>query len=88
VYMYEATLPGGITGHSFRAQKFVDISDTIDAKIQSLATYETQLDRYGQGWLEAVRGRAAHRGFQMGTRYAEAFQVVKEIIPIWDARGV
>lgn len=88
VYMYEATLPGGITGHAFRAQKFVDISDTIDAKIDSLASYETQLDRYGQEWLEAVRGRAAHRGFQMGTRYAEAFQVVKEIVPIRDARGL
>jgi LmbE family N-acetylglucosaminyl deacetylase len=88
VYMYEATLPGGITGHAFRAQKFVDISDTIDAKIDSLASYETQLDRYGREWLEAVRGRAALRGFQMGTRYAEAFQVVKEIAPIRDVRGV
>jgi LmbE family N-acetylglucosaminyl deacetylase len=88
VYMYEATLPGGITGHAFRAQKFVDVSDTIDAKIDSLSSYETQLDRYGQEWLEAVRGRAAHRGFQMGTRYAEAFQVVKEIAAIRDARGI
>lgn len=88
VYMYEATLPGGITGHAFRAQKFIDISETIDAKMDSLASYETQLDRYGTEWLEAVRGRAAHRGFQMGTRYAEAFQVVKEIAAIRDARGV
>ena len=88
VYMYEATLPGGITGHAFRAQKFVDISDTIDAKIDSLASYETQVDRYGPEWLDAVRGRAALRGFQMGTRYAEAFQVVKEIAPIRDVRGL
>lgn len=88
VYMYEATLPGGITGHSFRAQKFVDITQTLDDKIESLARYETQLDRYGQEWLEAVRGRAALRGFQMGARYAEAFQVVKEIRPIPDARRV
>jgi LmbE family N-acetylglucosaminyl deacetylase len=88
VYMYEATLPGGITGHAFRAQKFVDISDTIDAKIDSLASYETQVNRYGPEWLDAVRGRAALRGFQMGTRYAEAFQVVKEIAPIRDLRGL
>jgi LmbE family N-acetylglucosaminyl deacetylase len=88
VYMYEATLPGGITGHAFRAQKFVDITETIDAKIDSLASYETQLDRYGREWLEAVRGRAALRGFQMGTRYAEAFQVVKEIASIRDVRGL
>jgi LmbE family N-acetylglucosaminyl deacetylase len=82
VYMYEATLPGGISAHSFRAQKFIDISDTIDAKMASLTAYRTQLERYGEQWLEAIRGRAAHRGFQMGRRYAEAFQVVKELSQI------
>ena len=85
VYMYEATLPGGISAHSFRAQKFIDISDTIENKMTSLASYETQLERYGQEWLDAIRGRAAHRGFQIGRRYAEAFQVVKELTPIPEA---
>jgi LmbE family N-acetylglucosaminyl deacetylase len=86
VYMYEATIPGGISAHAFRAQKFIDISDTIDAKMSSLAAYETQLEAYGPEWLEAIRGRAAHRGFQIGGRYAEAFQVVKEVSVIPDAR--
>lgn len=82
VYMYEATIPGGISAHPFRAQKFIDISDTIDAKMASLEAYDTQLSRYGREWLEAIRGRAAHRGFQMGRRYAEAFEVVKELTAI------
>ncbi len=86
LYMYEATIPGGITGQAFYPQRFVDISDTIDQKIASLAAYETQVERYGPGWLEAVRGRAALRGFQMGTAYAEAFQVVKHISEIPDLR--
>ena len=87
VYMYEATIPGGISARAFRAQKFVDISDTIDNKMASLACYETQLERYGQEWLEAIRGRAAHRGFQIGRRYAEAFEVVKELGIIPDLRS-
>ena len=82
VYMYEATIPGGISADPFRAQKFVDISETIDAKMASLEAYDTQLSRYGREWLEAIRGRAAHRGFQMGRRYAEAFEVVKELSTI------
>lgn len=86
VYMYEATVPGGISAHAFRAQKFIDISDTIDHKMASLAGYETQLARYGKEWLEAIRGRAAHRGFQIGRPYAEAFQVVKELTDIPDLR--
>ncbi len=59
VYMYEATLPGGISAHSFRAQKYVDITDTIEEKMKSLEAYETQVASYGQGWLDAIRGRAA-----------------------------
>jgi len=86
VYMYEATIPGGISAHSFRAQKFIDISDTIETKMASLASYETQLERYGIEWLDAIRGRAAHRGFQIGGRYAEALQVVKDITPSVDMR--
>jgi len=82
VYMYEATIPGGITPQRFRAQKFIDISDTIDAKLDSLRAYETQLESYGEPWVEAIKGRAAHRGFQIGARYAEAFEVVKDICPI------
>jgi LmbE family N-acetylglucosaminyl deacetylase len=87
VYMYEATVPGGISEQPFRAQKFVDISGTIERKMTSLACHETQIERYGQGWLEAVRGRAAHRGFQIRRRYAEAFEVVKEIADIPDLRS-
>jgi LmbE family N-acetylglucosaminyl deacetylase len=86
VYQYEATLPGGVTPHAFHAQKFVDVSDTIEQKMDGLACHETQLETYGQGWLEAIRGRAAHRGFQMGRRYAEAFEVVKELAEIPDLR--
>jgi len=86
VFMYEATIPGGITGHSFTPQRFIDISDTIEKKMNSLAAYETQVERYGTGWLEAVRGRAAHRGFQIGKAYAEAFQVVKHVTEIADLR--
>jgi len=86
LYMYEATLPGGISPDPFHAQKFVDISDTIDAKMASLACYDTQLEAYGQSWLDAIRGRAAYRGFQMGRPYAEAFSVVKDITMIADLR--
>jgi LmbE family N-acetylglucosaminyl deacetylase len=86
VYMYEATLPGGISADSFRPQRYIDVSDTIDRKMASLETYETQLERYGPGWLEAIRGRAALRGFQIGCRYAEAFEVVKDVATIPDLR--
>jgi N-acetylglucosamine malate deacetylase 1 len=87
VYMYEVTLPGGITPEAFFPQRFVDITETIDIKMAALASYETQVEMYGDTWLEAIKGRAAFRGFQLGCRYAEAFQVVKDVTPIPDLRG-
>jgi LmbE family N-acetylglucosaminyl deacetylase len=86
VYMYEVTLPGGIGPDPYHAQKYVDISDTIDAKMASLACYDTQVEAYGPSWLDAIRGRAAYRGFQMGRAFAEAFSVVKDITIIPDLR--
>lgn len=86
VYMYEPTIPGGVTEQAFRPQKFIDISDVIERKMQSLACYESQIRNYGRAWLDAIRGRAAYRGFQMGRPYAEAFEVVKDISVIPDLR--
>jgi len=87
VYMYEVTLPGGLTPEPFVVQKLVDISDTIDIKMAALACYETQIEVYGETWAEAIKGRAAFRGFQLGCRYEEAFQIVKDVTPIPDLRG-
>lgn len=79
VYMYEQTIPGGITPDSFRAQKFVDISDCIEKKLDSVRAHESQMENHGDWWLYGIRGRAQYRGFQIRTRYAEAFEVIKDI---------
>jgi hypothetical protein len=68
-------VPGG-----FKAQSFVDISDYIDRKTQSILVHRTQIEvNGGDWWLDGVRGRAMYRGYQINVRYAEAFEVVKEI---------
>ena len=87
VYMYEVTLPGGITPEAFLPQRLIDIGDTIDAKMAALNCHESQIEAYGDTWLEAIKGRSAFRGFQLGCRYAEAFQIVKDVTPIPDLRG-
>ena len=45
VYMYEQTIPGGITPYGFKAQKYIDISNTFDKKIKSLEAHKSQIDR-------------------------------------------
>lgn len=77
--MYEQTIPGGIVPGGFKAQSFVDVSDYIDRKIESIRAHESQHEVNGDLWLQGVRGRASYRGFQINVAYAEAFEVIKEI---------
>jgi len=77
VYMYEQTIPGGITPAGFRAQYLIDVSKYIDRKLQSIHAHASQLKRNGDWWLEGVRGRAMYRGYQIHTQYAEAFEIIK-----------
>ncbi len=79
VLMYEQTIPGGIVPGGFKAQSFVDVSDFIDRKIESIRAHESQHELNGDLWLQGVRGRASYRGFQINVAYAEAFEVIKEI---------
>src|SRR5262249_52502586 len=78
--MYEQTTPGGVVPGGFKAQSFVDVSAQMDRKRESILVHRTQIAvNGGDWWLEGVRGRAMYRGYQMNVRYAEAFEVVKEI---------
>lgn len=79
LYMYEQTIPGGIVSYGFRPQLFIDISDTIDMKIKSVLAHESQVKINNEWWVYGIRGRAMYRGYQMNVKFAEAFEVVKEI---------
>ena len=79
LYMYEQALPSGLTPYTFRAQAFVDISDTIETKIKSVLAHNSQVQNFSEQWIQGIRGRATYRGFQINVKYAEAFEVVKEL---------
>jgi LmbE family N-acetylglucosaminyl deacetylase len=78
LYMYETMIPGGISNNAFRPQMFIDISDFIDKKIASIDAYKSVFEQ--NNMIEAIIGRSSFRGSQIGVRYAEAFEIVKEII--------
>lgn len=66
-----------LAGINFNPQEYVDITDTIDTKIEMMLKMQSQL-----GWLkdmhdcdapEFIRSVAKFRGFQAAVPYAEAF---------------
>jgi LmbE family N-acetylglucosaminyl deacetylase len=77
ILMYEPMMPAGRSHMAFRPQVYVDISDFIDTKLEALRAHRSQYRKYGDAWIEAVESRCRLRGFEMGTRYAEAFEAVR-----------
>ena len=77
LYMYETTIPGGITEQTFKPQLYIDITDNIETKKQSLLCFKSQFIRCGNYWIDAIVGRCSYRGYQINTRYAEVFEIIK-----------
>ena len=77
VLMFEPLGPGGRGVLGFRAQVYVDISEFIEQKMSAIKAHKSELAKYGKGWVDAVRGRAYLRGFEMGVEYAEVFEAAR-----------
>lgn len=82
LYMYEQAIPSGVTPYAFTPQIFVDISGTIEIKVKSVLAHESQIQNFGERWIESILGRAAFMGFRINVKYAEAFEVVKDLMQI------
>ncbi|HET7391520.1 MAG TPA: PIG-L family deacetylase [Nitrososphaeraceae archaeon] len=77
LFMYETTMPGGVTESAFRPQLFVDISETLEIKKNALNCFDSQKIRCGDPWIGAIVGRSLFRGYQMNTKHAEVFEIIK-----------
>ena len=66
---------------NFRPNVFVDITDTLDHKIEILQTYRRELSTFPfPRSIEAVRSLAHLRGTTAGVQAAEAFMLLREIL--------
>lgn len=77
ILMYEPEYPAGRSYIGFRNQYYVDITSSIGIKMDALKCHESQVKKYGNTFLEAVKARARHRGYEVGSKYAECFEVVR-----------
>ncbi len=77
ILVYEPEYPAGRSYLGFWNQYYVDITSTFEMKMDSLKCHESQVKKYGDSFLEVVEARARHRGYEIGTRYAECFEVLR-----------
>jgi len=61
----------------FDGKLFVDISDVIEVKRQSLECYQSELGNRTSAWLESFFDSHRTAGFGHGRKYAEVFEPVR-----------
>ena len=68
------------SARSFVPSVYVDISKYIDRKLEIMAMYETEVHDYPMPRsLDSIRALARFRGSTIGSEYAEAFSLVREV---------
>jgi LmbE family N-acetylglucosaminyl deacetylase len=70
------------TEQPFNGTFFVDVSETIEVKRQSLGCFESELANRGHDWIESFFDAHKSAGFAIGKRYAEVFEPLRyELLP-------
>ena len=78
VFFYEPITPSGRSYAPFKPQLYVDIEATLDRKIASLKCHTSEYNKFGaEDWIEGVRSRCGFRGYEIGKKYAEAFEILR-----------
>lgn len=68
------------TANAFIPQRYVDISNTMEKKLELLNCYQTQVSAFpNPRSLEAVESLAKYRGATVMVKAAEAFAVIREL---------
>lgn len=78
VFFYEPITPSGRSYVPFKPSLYVDIESTLEKKIASLKCHKSEYNKFGaEDWIEGVRCRCGFRGYEIGKKYAEAFEILR-----------
>lgn len=78
LFFFEPIAPSGRSYVPFKPSLYVDIESTIETKILSLKCHKSEYNKFGaEDWIEGVRCRCGFRGYEIGKKYAEAFEILR-----------
>ena len=78
LFFYEPITPSGRSYVTFKPSLSVDIESTLDMKIASLKCHKSEYNKFGaEDWIEGVRCRCGFRGYEIGKKFAEAFEILR-----------
>ena len=78
VFFYEPITPSGRSYVAFKPTLYVNIESTLSQKIESLKCHTSEYNKFGaEDWIEGVRCRCGFRGYEIGKKFAEAFEILR-----------
>jgi len=83
VYCYEQIPIPRHTENQMRINHYVNITDTFDDKIKVSECHKSQYDKYKKAGFDVTENLttlAKFRGIQAKCKYAEAFQIIKQVM--------
>ena len=78
VFFFEPIQPSGRSYVAFKPDLYVGIDETIDTKIAALKKHKSEYNKFGgENWISGVKSRCGFRGYEIGKKYAEAFEILR-----------
>lgn len=69
---------------AFRPQFFVDISTTLNTKLEAIRCYKSQYEKFGrENLIDRIKSLAQIYGWAMGYEFAECFEVIRMDDSLW-----
>ncbi len=66
--------------YAFSPNMYINIEDTIELKLKAMEAYMSELREFPHPRsIEGIKVKAMQRGMEVGLRYAEAFEVIRDI---------
>lgn len=78
VFFYEPITPSGRSYVAFKPGLYVDIQETLEQKLNSLREHKSEYNKFGaEDWVTGVMCRCGFRGYEIGKKHAEAFEILR-----------
>lgn len=78
VFFFEPIQPSGRSYVAFKPDLYVGIDETVDLKIKALKKHKSEYRKFGgEDWIQGVKSRCGFRGYEIGKKYAEAFEILR-----------
>lgn len=78
VFFFEPITPSGRSYVPFKPSLYVDIENTLDKKIGAMRCHKSEYTKFGaEDWIEGIRCRCGFRGYEIGKKFAECFEILR-----------